>query len=246
MSQGADGQWKIEHTITEHGVFFISIYICEQEQGNEKRPQPTNCNLANVAKLPATQLVPATGLDNGVHELPSSAFTVCPQNTLANDYTDRHVLKGQQLHHCRSPVGFYSPKGAGHVAEKCLTRFQCSIVGMCWPVATPGYWVDAENPSHMGECVIKGACPGSDQFVKTDQCPSPLHGNSSEHRAIVDTSKLDFCTAANPVGCPPFNLVQGCFMKPGDNGIEQRNMHNNCSGGDRAWGRRCCARWACI
>ena len=243
VSDGADGLWKITHEVTEHGVFYISIYICEQK--DEKGGQPHNCTLSKENTADESALVPGTGLDQGNDKLPSSAFTICPQNTQSTTETTQHqVVVGQQLDDCHSAVNFYSPKGAGHIAERCLEGFACSIPGMRWPVATPGYWVDDKNPSTMRKCVTKGACPGSEQFVTTDQCPSPLlfdePNATSGPVAEYAADKLDFGKA----GQPPFMLQQGCFMLPGEIGVNQRAertgqpfLEKECY---MAVGHRCC------
>ena len=213
VSEGADGLWKIEHSIKEHGVFYVSVYLCELKDGNV----PRDCERSTKA---AAALVPGTGLDNGPSGLPSSAFTVCPQNTYASDFTAHGVVIGQQLADCKSKVGFYSPKGPGHVAEHCLEGFTCSLPGMRWPVATPGYWVDDSNPSLMSKCVTKGACPGSDQFVPTSSCPTKL-SFKNDTAENTDQNKLDWLVNGQAVH-PPYNLKYGCFMLAGDAGIAQR------------------------
>lgn len=232
VSEGADGLWKITHEIVEHGVFYLSVYLCEHEAAGSR---PQNCTRRSETDPNGdpSALVPGTGLPSEHGTLPSSAFTICPQNThSASETTPHQVILGQKLNDCRAAVGFYSPKGAGHIAEKCLEGFVCTIPGMRWPVASPGYWVDQANPSQMSKCVTKGACPGSSQFVRDSQCPSPLSNGT------YDPRKLDFNVA------PPYLLQQGCFMLPGDVGVAQRARRNGQPYLSKACflevGHRCC------
>jgi hypothetical protein len=236
VAEGADGLWKIELTIKEHGVFYVSVYLCEQSSSEVDGRVPPHCDQNTKDFKDSPALVTGTGLDNGPG-LPSSAFTVCPQNTRARDFTNHGIVKGQQLTECQSKVGYYSPKGPGHVAERCLEGFACTLPGMRWPVATPGYWVDDANPSLMSKCVTKGACPGSDQFVKTSQCPTQL-SFSNDTAENTDQNKLDFKVR------PPYIPHHDCFMVSGNAGVAQRAAQTGQPFLEKACylaaGHRCC------
>jgi hypothetical protein len=218
VSEGADGLWQIKHQFEEHGVFYISIYVCPYTSGNiGQNCQPKGC-FNNPAQC-TDALVRGTGLDTTDGLLPSSAFTVCPQNTEPGvadvpDMTENVPIIGQHLQHCKAKSGYYSPKGPGHIAEKCLEGFNCNLVGMRWPVALPDNWVDPETPSNMMKCERKGACPGSELFVDAQKaCPSSLVKGDTAY----DESKLDF--EVENLQVPN----AGCYMRSGKDSVAQSN-----------------------
>ena len=57
ITSGADGLWRIKHQFSEHGVFFISIYLC-QHDGNAQIPR--GCQPVEGGR-PSPSLVPGTG-----------------------------------------------------------------------------------------------------------------------------------------------------------------------------------------
>ena len=167
---------------TEHGVFYISIYLCEKT-GEET---PLNCRKGGNPD----SLVSGTGLPPGT-EMPSTAFTICPQNTQTFGADEAGMDIGQRLQDCRANVNYYSPKGAGHIAEKCQPGFECTRPGMLWPVARPGFWVSPTNPSKMIKCLHRGSCPGSSKFINaTSACPSSMTPGAP----FID-SKIDFANS---------------------------------------------------
>ena len=183
-----NGIWNFRHQFQEFGVFYLSVWICPD---NKKSP----CDSQDPKHL-----VPGTGLPIEDGNIPLSAFTVCPQGTDAvPDNKNTGMMLGSKLSTCNAQVGYFSPEGPGHIAEKCDERgFFCGYNGMTWPVAKPGYWcaqfhaiymrqrsmvhypdhnpwlrlrrVDAYKPTVVKVCPSLGACPGGMQFgVGTDE-----------------------------------------------------------------------------
>ena len=160
---GADGNWSISHQFTEHGTFYVSIYVCDGDSSTE-------CDSHD-----RRHLVPGTGQPANSSEVQTKAFTVCPQGTKdthREGLTQKNVLLGANLGACESPDGFFSVNGPGRVATYCDTGFQCPNEGgsgATWPVAEPGYWVSrwlnatkkhTRGPD-MRRCKAPGGCPGS-------------------------------------------------------------------------------------
>lgn len=51
----------------------------------------------------------------------------------------------------------------------CQDGFQCNQLGMTFPVALPGYWVDNRNPHKQLKCHPPEACPGSTLYRQSDE-----------------------------------------------------------------------------
>jgi hypothetical protein len=204
-SKGANGQWEITHRFTEHGIFYISVYICEWKEKEKCYPS----NTINRESY----LVSGTGSTNNAP--PGYMITVCPQNTEAETAQQNGILVGQRLNDCRAKSGFFSPKGPGHIAAACADGFMCTIRGMLWPVATADHFIDNENPTTMKKCLNKGACPGSDEFVKLSDCPSYYEGwetpdkYKGDDKIPYNVTKIDFPQPKQG------SLHRGCFMKEG-------------------------------
>eukprot|EP01047_Picozoa_sp_COSAG01_P055746 COSAG01_NODE_6240_length_3774_cov_1.522449_1_plen_980_part_10 len=146
-ANGVDGQWQVDHQFTQHGIFYISVYLCEWDNREV-------CSGQNTAADRDKHLVTGTGSPNG--QKPEYMFTICPQNTNADpNSAGSGILVGQRLHDCRAKAGFFSPKGPGHIAAACQEGFTCSLRGMLWPVATADHWVDRATPTKMMKCVRK-------------------------------------------------------------------------------------------
>eukprot|EP01043_Picozoa_sp_COSAG02_P034737 COSAG02_NODE_2446_length_8839_cov_6.263501_3_plen_1302_part_00 len=217
VSEGADGLWQIKHQFTEHGIFFISIYICENSEQSET---PKECR-RKTDMSDSAALVPGSGFSKldgspvGSHELPLTTFTVCPQNTEPKeDYAQNGLIPGAHLDECRAKVGYYSPKGPGYIAEKCQEGFACQHNGQRWPVAKPDFWVDPHEPSKMSKCGLKGACPGSSIFVDSAlSCPSATTGTNS--------SKIDFNSSKIDFEMKTTVLSFGCFMYGAPTGVAE-------------------------
>ena len=108
VSEGADGLWQIKHQFTEHGIFYISIYLCE----NQEKGIPRDCDYSKDL-TDSPNLVPGTGFSRadgtkiGDNELPPTAFTVCPQNTEPKEaYAENGMIPGAHLDECRARVGY--------------------------------------------------------------------------------------------------------------------------------------------
>eukprot|EP01043_Picozoa_sp_COSAG02_P015089 COSAG02_NODE_634_length_19259_cov_9.871347_8_plen_2349_part_00 len=222
VSEGADGLWQIKHQFTEHGIFYISIYLCE----NQEIGIPPGCDYSKDL-TDSLNLVPGTGFSRkdgtkiGDKELPLTAFTVCPQNTEPKEaYAENGMIPGAHLDECRARVGYYSPKGPGYISEKCQEGFSCTHAGQRWPVAQPNYWVDPKEPSKMSKCGLLGACPGSSIFVDAAKsCPS-VNSSADGKKMEFNSSKLDFDLKTTV-------LSYGCFMYPAPTGIAEssRKLH---------------------
>ena len=160
------GIWEYNHQFTEFGVFYLSIWLCPDDA---KAP----CD-----EQRSTHLVSGTGLTDTHGQplapglIPHSAFTVCPQNTFAvPDNAETGMVLNSKLSTCVAQLGYFSPEGPGHIAEKCRQQgFFCGYPGMTWPVAKPGYWVDHYDPTRIEQCKLLGACPGGMGYgVGTDE-----------------------------------------------------------------------------
>jgi len=236
---GKDGQWKISHQFTEHGVFYVSIFICPNTDSASREP----CD-----KFSLDQLVPGTGEPNSEQETQPEAnatnvFTVCPQGTVSSNM-QKQVVKGSQLRTCQAQSGCFSVLGPGRIASSCPDGFQCNFVGATWPVAEPGYWVGEYYATTFNRaprqwsrvpetlsCKSLGACPGSIAFLtaykdkfKKDICPADTSTN---------------WTMSNFDGfVPPKSGAFGqesCFVHPEPN--DRNGMPSSC---ENMLGSRCC------
>ena len=176
---GEDGQWQISHQFSEHGVFYVSIFVCPE------------ASRAACDSFSADHLIPPRE-PTSTDDVDSNAFTVCPQGTVSS-VIQNQLVQGSQLQTCQAPTGFFSALGKGRIASACPEGFQCNFGGSTWPVAVPGNWVGeyyatdfkgrTRQWSRVPEtlnCKSLGACPGSNDFaslyttqVKKNICPSP-------------------------------------------------------------------------
>jgi hypothetical protein len=199
-----NGIFTLTHQFTEHGVFFITAFMCPYDDkscciskadggyrdDDEFKEickhaivpgtglwQDVSCNTTNCcSEEPYKYEDACCALEDAPcplnnNDLPPSTFTICPQNTDTRDEgINLHgVVKGSGLWLCKPKVGFFSPEGAGRVAEKCNDEndykgYTCPFPGMTWPVARPGFWVSPYDPTRAVKCTNLGACPGGKQF----------------------------------------------------------------------------------
>lgn len=216
------GKWSITHQFEEHGVFYISIYMCASN------------STADCDDTRPNALINGTGMPAIDHNM----FTVCPQNT--QTFTPSEVYKGGNLSACRAiggleGQGFFNPHGPGRIAAYCSTGFLCNNDGTTWPIAGPNYWVSdylqtVAAPGDddlsmwlplMGDCKGIGACPGS--TLSHAECPADDDPNNL----------YDF---ENITGVDPSRVIQNpCYDKPLS--PPSRNIKDQCRD---VVGSRCC------
>jgi hypothetical protein len=214
-----DGVWHINHQFTEHGVFFVSLFVCEIGLKQD-------CINRN-----SRAMVPGSGPPDNKDELPTKAFTICPQGT-KNANLQGGIIAGANLAGCQAiggaaGQGFFSPAGPGTVSQFCPVGFQCLLPGTYWPIAEPGYWVsdrlvgsDGKWPwlPEMTRCLSQGACPGSNMFHST--CPALPAGSLATDGVISNFENVsrsihfgqgDCYTETPPNKCPPDPKCKGVW-----------------------------------
>jgi hypothetical protein len=145
--EASTGQWKFTHQFSEHGVFYLSVYVCPyddrtpctnqdpdklvpgtgltldpyDETGERKEGITFACTkYATGHVCPKAMDNPILPEDDGSNgQVPPSTFTICPQGTENTRTLDNGLVQGSQLVNCASREGFFGPEGAGHIAEKC-------------------------------------------------------------------------------------------------------------------------------
>jgi hypothetical protein len=237
---GADGRWHIDHQFEEHGIFFVSIFICETKSREL-------CDNKDPSHLVPGTGIPGGGISSWAEELQNKAFTVCPQGT--SGQMQDHLLRGAQLSKCEAKDGFFSVNGPGRIATYCPNGFQCPNFppgpggkGATWPVAEPGYFVSSTlNLGNqyswvpkMSKCGTLGACPGSSKFDPGNSiCPQPgTVGNFDTVRPHKLTGQDDCYTTVPPNSCPG-----GCPKTSNDYTDACTGIGRCC---DQLVGHRCC------
>eukprot|EP01047_Picozoa_sp_COSAG01_P035312 COSAG01_NODE_2702_length_7228_cov_4.014869_2_plen_1685_part_00 len=175
------GTWYASHQFTEHGTFFVAVYMCTGENDYKNCTATANADSQgfwsvkdpSYASQTPEQLkrrVPQTW--GSPDHLPATTFTICPEGTKAHEGQAPTV--GASLSQCWAKSGWYAPYGPGHPADYCKDGFNCERDGTRWPVAEPDHWVNPRFPSQMEKCMIDGACPGAVGFqAKCTDGPFP-------------------------------------------------------------------------
>jgi hypothetical protein len=169
--------WRITHQFEEHGVFYLSVFMCDYETGRSDcdTRKPSALVEGSFNELRLGQHYQKEG--NFLAQK-KAAFTVCPQGTRGPEAAvgGGKVFWGANLSACTAiggpeGEGFFNPYGSGRISAYCGDKgFLCGNPGTTWPVAMPGYWVSyysTATPPYfpvMQSCDVVGACPGSSLF----------------------------------------------------------------------------------
>jgi hypothetical protein len=173
--------WRITHQFEEHGVFYLSVFMCDYETGR------SDCDNA-FSLSQSDHLVEGSFNEPRLKQYYQKegkflthdkvVFTVCPQGTRGPEAEvgGGKVFWGASLSRCTAiegpeGEGFFNPYGSGRISAYCGDKgFLCRNPGTTWPVAMPGYWVSyysTTTPPYfpvMQSCDVVGACPGSSLF----------------------------------------------------------------------------------
>eukprot|EP01047_Picozoa_sp_COSAG01_P007607 COSAG01_NODE_291_length_19378_cov_38.136418_5_plen_870_part_00 len=189
-ADGKDGRWRVSHQFEEHGVFYVSVFLCTNTDATTRGA----CDNAKESNL-----VPQTGTTGlSTNTIATRAFTICPQNTGDPDRTG--AILGSHLGHCKALSKCFSPLGPGRIAGFCPVGFQCENQGTTWPLAEPGHWVSSTYPVQTTQCLTLGACPGSSRLHA--ECPHAAQAGDLWPVSNFESAKLTI------VGADP------CFMQP--------------------------------
>lgn len=177
VREGTDGRWRVSHQFEEHGVFYVSAFLCRNEDATREA-----CDDAD-----ASRLVPKTGATglSGTN-IETRAFTICPQNTRIPDQNG--FILGSRLGECQALPHCFSPLGPGRIAGFCPVGFQCQNPGTTWPLAEPGHWVSSTYPVQTTKCLTLGACPGS--LNLNAECPHIAQAGELWPVSNFEASKL--------------------------------------------------------
>ncbi len=169
--------WRITHQFAEHGVFYLSVFMCDYETGMDDCDKHAFSTLVNGTfdfdNETQKQQANPDKFENYLKER-HAAFTVCPAGTKGPDNVvgGGGVFWGAGLSECRAiggqvGEGFFNPYGTGRISALCPDGFLCRNDGATWPIAMPGYWVSNYLSPYlpvMKQCDVVGACPGSYLF----------------------------------------------------------------------------------